>query len=136
MHTHTYTLSLLNSVADSCGGESTPKEIPSMTNFLRDIQDILWPGSVFKNASVVYSRLEGTQQQDNGFDCGMFMLGHMDRIVRRVEIDFTQKDIPVMRNRTVLMLTCTPSLPPPSAAAPVPLPATSVLLQKYYSEYN
>ena len=104
-----------------------------MTNFLRDIQDILWPGSVLKNASVVYSRLEGTQQQDNGFDCGMFMLGHMDRIVRRVEIDFTQKDIPVMRNRTVLMLTCTPSLPPPSAAAPVPLPATSVLLQKYYS---
>jgi hypothetical protein len=131
MHTHTYTRSLLNSVADSLG-EPTPKETPDMSQFLRDIQKILRPQSESKNAAVVYSRLEGTQQQENGQDCGMFLLGHTDRRVRRVEIDFTQKDIPVMRNRIVLMLTCTPSLPPPSAAAPVP-PATSVLLQKYYS---
>jgi Ulp1 family protease len=128
MHTHTYTRSLLNSVADSLG-EPTPKETREMSEFLRDIQKILRPQSESKNAAVVYSRLEGTQQQENGKDCGMFLLGHTDRIVRRVEIDFTQKDIPVMRNRIVLMLTCTPSLPPPSAA-PVPLPATSVLLQK------
>ena len=128
MHTHTYTRSLLNSVADSLG-EPTPKETREMSEFLRDIQKILRPQSESKNAAVVYSRLEGTQQQENGKDCGMFLLGHTDSRVRRVEIDFTQKDIPVMRNRTVLMLTCTPSLPPPSAA-PVPLPATSVLLQK------
>jgi len=42
--------------------------------------------------------------QHNRHDCGMFMLLYMDRLARGAPLDFSQKDIPLFRQRLILTL--------------------------------
>lgn len=105
-----------------------------MTTFLQDIQDILRPGSGFANATVDYSRLQGTQLQTGGIECGVFMLGHIHATVCEVAIAFTMKDMPVMRDRILLLLTSKPETQNPQEDHTTPPVGLSASADSYPSQ--
>jgi sentrin-specific protease 1 len=44
--------------------------------------------------------VEERPQQQNGYDCGMFMLKYIDFYSRGLSLQFSQKDMPYFRLRT------------------------------------
>jgi len=43
-------------------------------------------------------------KQLNGYDCGMFMLLYIDRLVHELPLDFSQKDVSKYRQRLMLTI--------------------------------
>ena len=103
MDTNSHYCTLSCRVADSLG-EENPKETREMKMFLQDIHSILRPKYVFANVDVDFTRMNGTQEQQNSIDCGLFALGHAEAFVREEDIAFTQDDIPVRRLRMLQLL--------------------------------
>ena len=56
-------------------------------------------------------------QQDNGFDCGVFVCQYAERLSRRAPLDFTQDDMPAIRVRMIEDIV-TKHITPPSPRRP------------------
>lgn len=107
-----------------------------MTTFLQDIQEILRPASGFANATVEYTRLQGTQTQAGGIECGVFMLGHIQATVYGVAIAFSMKDMTVMRDRILLVLTSKPEAQNPQEDHTTPPVGPSASSGSYPSQLS
>ena len=101
MHKHTHIVLTPCSFLDSDGDNEPNGELKTqfeacLVALFRQVR----PTS--EKYRVSFTPWVGKKQQDNEYDCGLFMLGHAEAIVRQVPMVFAQKDMTICRKRLVL----------------------------------
>ncbi|KAL7275308.1 hypothetical protein RUND412_001751 [Rhizina undulata] len=95
---------------DSLGGSINPKDRPQPYKVMRDYVKCETGGKHDFSEWVDYA-MKGAPQQNNSSDCGVFSLKTAEVISRGGAIDFTAKDMPLIRRKMMLEIARAELLP-------------------------